>query len=59
MKDKNAVALGRKGGRARARVLTAERRREIARLGYAASPLSSKRAKVSGGAKMAKNKVEN
>jgi hypothetical protein len=46
MKDKNAVALGRKGGKARARVLTAERRKEIARQGYAASPLSSKHANI-------------
>ncbi len=43
-KDQNAVALGRKGGRARAVKLTKERRIEIARQGYNASPLSTKRA---------------
>ncbi len=43
MKDKNAVALGRKGGEARAKKLSAERRREIAIQGYKASPLSRKR----------------
>lgn len=33
---------GRKGGHARAAKLTKERRSEIARLGYLASPLSAK-----------------
>jgi general stress protein YciG len=33
---------GRKGGKARALSLSAERRKEIARQGYAASPLSGK-----------------
>ncbi len=33
---------GRKGGKARAKKLTAKRRKEIARLGYLASPLSGK-----------------
>jgi hypothetical protein len=32
-KDKNAVLLGRKGGKARAKALTPERRREIAKRG--------------------------
>ncbi len=45
-KDQNAVALGRKGGRARAAKLTSEERIAIARKGYHASPLSIKRANI-------------
>ena len=43
-KDPNAVALGRKGGLARAAALTAKRRREIAMQGVAAR-LARKKAK--------------
>ena len=43
-KNEHAVALGRKGGNARAKKLTKERRIEIARQGYHASPLSTKHA---------------
>ncbi len=57
-KDQNAVALGRKGGNARAKKLTRERRIEIARQGYHASPLSSKRAKVQPNEEIPENKVE-
>jgi hypothetical protein len=35
-KDQNAVELGRKGGKARAKALSKERRVEIAKLGYEA-----------------------
>jgi hypothetical protein len=35
-KDPHAVALGRKGGKARLKTLTSERRREIARKAVAA-----------------------
>ena len=35
-KDPNAVALGRKGGKARLRTMTPERRQEIARKAIAA-----------------------
>ncbi len=45
-KNEHAVALGRKGGRARAAKLTSEERIAIARKGYHASPLSTKRATI-------------
>lgn len=44
-KDQNAVELGRKGGKARAKALSKERRIEIAKQGYAASGISRKRKK--------------
>jgi len=50
---------GRKGGHARARKLSKERRIEIARQGYHASPLSTKRAKNESNEKIAENKVGN
>ena len=36
LKDPHAVDMGKRGGKARARKLSKERRREIAKLGYAA-----------------------
>ncbi len=48
-KDPNAVALGRKGGKARAAKLTPERRSEIARL--AVQVRWAKRDKQKGGKK--------
>lgn len=50
---------GRKGGRARANNLSAHRRKQIARMGYLASPLSTKRAKKRSNEKITENKVEN
>ncbi len=57
-KDQNAVALGRKGGRARAAKLTSEERIAIARKGYHASPLSVKRANPKPNEEIPENKVE-
>ena len=50
---------GRKGGKARAAKLSPDRRKEIAKLGYAASPLSTKHANSQPNEKIAKNKVQN
>lgn len=50
---------GRKGGRARANNLSAHRRKQIARMGYLASPLSTKRAKKQPNEKIAKKISEN
>jgi general stress protein YciG len=49
---------GRKGGNARAKKLTKERRIEIAKQGYQASPLSVKRANSQSNKKITENKVE-
>jgi len=49
---------GRKGGKARALKLSKARRIEIARQGYNASPLSTKRANPQSNEKIDENKVE-
>ncbi len=58
-KPMTVADAGRKGGNARAKKLTRERRIEIARQGYNASPLSVKRAKVEPNEEIPENKVAN
>lgn len=57
-KQMSVSEAGRKGGRARALKLSRDRRVEIARQGYNASPLSDKRAKSQPNEKITENKVE-
>lgn len=52
-KDPAAVALGRRGGQARARALSAEQRREIARVAARASAVA--RAKRAAAKKVARS----
>jgi hypothetical protein len=59
MKDKHAVAMGKKGGKARAAKLSKERRVEIAKLGYEAGikRMLSGKHKSGQSAKTGENKV--